>query len=65
MLSFLFLEKPRAPMRASLHRLDLEGVRGIGWEVYYRCEIMQYISRVDVYSYSKFNTPAFKHCSWK
>lgn len=65
MLSFLFLEKPRAQMRASLHWLSLEGVCGIGWEVYYRCEIMQYISRVNVYSFSKFNPPTFKCCSWK
>lgn len=38
---------------------------GIAWEVYYRCEIMQYVSRVNVYSFSKFNPPTCKCCIWK
>lgn len=63
-LSFLFLEKPRAQMRASLHGVDVEAGHGIAWEVRYRCEIMQFVVRVNVYSFSKFNPP-FKHCSWK
>lgn len=60
LLPFLFLEKPRAQMRASLLGVSLAGVYGMAWEVYYRCEIMPYARRVNVYSYSKF-----KHCSWK
>lgn len=41
----------------SLGNESWEMVYGTAWEVYYRCEIMQYVSRVNVYSYSKFNPP--------
>lgn len=66
LLPVLFLEKPRAQMRASLHWVTLEVVYGTAWEVYYRCEIVQYVSRVNVYSFSKFNPPTFECsiCKW-
>ena len=63
LLSFLFLEKPRGQMRASLQGVSLEVVCSIAQEVHYRCEIMQYVARVNVYSYSKFNLLTFKCCS--
>lgn len=64
-LSFLFLEKPRAQRRASLHQVHLEVVHGLAREVPYRCEITQYVARVNVYSYPKFDPPTFKCCSWR
>lgn len=37
-------------------------VHPVNVRVYCRCEIMQHVTRRNVYSYSKFNPPTFKPC---